>query len=188
MKKIREVVREVIRDVLGEVTTDNNLTLYHGSGSREIFDMFYDNQFFTVNDYIASNYAYNFGGLMYKVKVDLLNPFELKGYDRTRDESKYYEMVGLLKELYDEDVAHNYERMYFTPSPSTTFGKYGWKPIVEWAKKNGYDSLKFVDESFDTFVRGISYLIFDGGKPKILDVYEVEDAVESNNSNYKKVN
>lgn len=188
MKKIREVIREIIKDVLNEGVSENNLILYHGSGSREIFNNFYDNQFFTVNDYIASNYAYNFGGLMYRVQLDSLNPFELKSYDKTRDENKYYEMVELLTKLYDENVAYNYERRYFTPSPSTTFMNYGWGPIIEWARKNSYDSIKFIDESFDTFVHDITYLIFDGNKPKILDVYEIEDAFESNNANYKKIN
>jgi hypothetical protein len=93
---------------------------------------------------------------------------------------KYNEMVDLLRTLYDDNVANNYERRYFTPSPSSTFSEYGWTPLINWCKDNGYDSIKFHDESFDTFVRDITYLIFDGNKPKIIGVYEVEDAVESN--------
>jgi hypothetical protein len=168
--------------------TDTNLILYHGSNNRKIFNNFFDDQFYTVNDYIASNYAYNFGGLMYEVKVNKLNAFELKGYNKLRESDKYNEMINLLTNLYDEGVAHFYERRYFSPSPSSTFGKYGWKPLIDWCKKNGFDSIKFQDESFDTFVRDITYLIFDGNKPKINSVYEVEDAVESNFSkDFKKI-
>jgi hypothetical protein len=93
-----------------------------------------------------------------------------------------------LRTLYDDNVANNYERRYFTPSPSSTFSEYGWTPLINWCKDNGYDSIKFHDESFDTFVRDITYLIFDGNKPKIIGIYEVGDAVESNFSkDFKKI-
>ena len=189
MRDLRQSIRTIIREFSNEkITSDTDLILYHGSNNHKIYDKLFDNQFYTVNDYIASNYAYNFGGLMYEVKVSNLNPFELKGYHRFRESEKYDEMVDLLKTLYDDDVATRYENYYFTPSPSSTFYNYGWKPMIDWCKKNGYDSLKFYDESFDTFVQDITYLIFDGDKPKILSVYEVEDAVESRFSkNFKKI-
>jgi len=180
MKNIREFIRETIRQQLNENTQESNLILYHGSNTQKIFNHFHDNQFFTVNDYIASNYAYNFGGLMYKVKVNSLNPFELKSYHSTRELDKYQETIDLLKKLYNDEVANMYEKHYFIPSPSTTFGSLGYDPIIKWAKSNGYDSLRFMDESFDTYVRDITYLIFDGNKPNIIDILKVEDAVESN--------
>lgn len=184
---LRKHIKSAIRERLIE-EINSNLILYHGSNNRKIYDKFYDNQFYTVNDYIASNYAYNFGGLMYEVKVSDLKPFELKSYHITRESEKYNEMLDLLRTLYDDNVANNYEQRYFTPSPSSTFGGYGWKPIINWCKDNGYDSIKFHDESFDTFVRDITYLIFDGNKPKIINIYEVEDAVESNFSkDFKKI-
>lgn len=165
-----------------------NLRLYHGSNNRKIYDKFFDNQFYTVNDYIASNYAYNFGGLMYEVKVDKLNSFKLISYNVRREPEKYYKMVELLKNLYDENVAISYEQRYFTPSPSYTFGEKGWSPIINWCKNNGYDSIEFYDESFDTYVRDITYLIFDGETPEIVNIFTVEDAVESNFRNdFKKI-
>jgi hypothetical protein len=187
--ELRKFIKTTLRKYLNENTiNDNNLILFHGSNSRKIYDYLFDNQFYTVNDYIASNYAYNFGGLMYEVKVSNLKPFELKSYHKIRDSEKYDEMVALLKTLYDDNVADNYENKYFTPSPSYTFGEYGWEPMIEWCKKMGYNSIKFYDESFDTFVQDITYLIFDGNKPKIINVYEVEDAVESNFSkDFKKI-
>lgn len=159
---------------------ERNLRLFHGSNSEKIFGKFRDDQFFTTNDYIASNYAYNFGGFMYEVMVDRLKPFELMGYDRRRESGKHNDMVNLLRGLYGDGVANAYVERYFFPSPSVTFGEQGWGPIIEWSISNGYDSLKFIDESFDTFIRDISYLIFDGGKVDIIGVYDVEDAVNSN--------
>lgn len=180
-----------IKEVMGMIveTKGGNLVLYHGSDNRKVYNKFFDNQFYTVNDYIASNYTYNFGGLMYEVEVSNLNTFELKSYNIRRENEKYNEMINFLTNLYDEDIAYNYERRYFTPSPSSTFGKYGWNPLIDWCKKNGYDSIKFYDESFDTFVTDITYLIFDGDRPKIIGIYEVEDAVDSNFSkDFKKIN
>jgi hypothetical protein len=156
------------------------IMLYHGSNNRDIYTKFHDNQFYTVNDYIASNYAFNFGGLMYKVKVSNLNPYELKSYSPSRDPENYENTISLLTNLYDEDVAGRYAQRYFTPSPSSTFHPYGWHPIIKWCKENGYDSIKFVDESFDTYVHDTSYVIFDGSRVNIVAVYEVEDAVNSN--------
>jgi hypothetical protein len=189
MKDLKQFIKTTIREFLNETqNNDSNLILYHGSNNRKIYNKFFNEQFYTVNDYIASNYAYNFGGLMYEVKVSNLKPFELKGYHISRESEKYNEMVDLLRTLYDDNVANNYERRYFTPSPSSTFSEYGWTPLINWCKDNGYDSIKFYDESFDTFVRDITYLIFDGNKPKIIGVYEVEDAVESNFSkDFKKI-
>jgi hypothetical protein len=77
--ELRKFIKTTLRKYLNENTiNDNNLILFHGSNSRKIYDYLFDNQFYTVNDYIASNYAYNFGGLMYEVKVSNLKPFELK--------------------------------------------------------------------------------------------------------------
>jgi hypothetical protein len=165
-------------------TTNTDLILFHGSNNRKIYDRFYDNQFFTVNDYIASNYAYNFGGLMYKVKVSNLNPFELKSYDKRREPEKHDEMVELLRTLYNDHAAEYYEKRYFTPSPAYIFAEQGWDPIIDWCKKNGYDSLKFNDESFDTYVKDITYLIFDGSKPEITKVYNVDYNDESGQIEY----
>jgi hypothetical protein len=189
MKDLKQFIKTTIREFMNEIqNNDSNLILYHGSNNQKIYNKFYNNQFYTVNNYIASNYAYNFGGLMYEVKVSNLKPFELKGYHIYRESEKYNDMVDLLITLYDDNVANNYEQRYFTPSPSSTFGEKGWTPLINWYKDNGYDSIKFYDESFDTFVRDITYLIFDGNKPKIIGVYEVEDAVESNFSkDFKKI-
>jgi len=126
-------IKTTLREFLTE--SQSSLILYHGSNNREIYDRFFDKQFFTINDYIASNYAYNFGGLMYEVKVNNLNPFELRGYNEIRESDKYNEMVNLLTELYDVNVAHNYKQKYFTPSPSSTFVEDGWNPLINWCKK-----------------------------------------------------
>ncbi len=193
-QKLVEDLRNTIKTTLRKYINENSdsrtdLILYHGSNNRKIYDTFFDNQFYTVNDYIASNYAYNFGGLLYEVSVSNLKPFELKSYHKEREHDNYYKMVDLLTNLYGEDVANNYKNRYFTPSPSWTFGDYGWSPLVNWCKQNGYDSIKFYDESFDTFVSDITYMIFDGSKPRILNIYEVEDSVESNfTKDFKKIN
>src|SRR5690606_42058994 len=136
MKELKEFLNE------GQ-NNDSNLTLYHGSNNRKPYNKFLNDQFYTVNDYIASTYAYNFGGLMYEVKVSKLKPFELKDYHINRESEKYNEMVDLLRTLYDDNVANNYEKRYFAPSPSSTFSEYGWSPLINWCKDNGYDSIKF---------------------------------------------
>ncbi len=189
--KLRHFITENIRKLIneGHLNGDNNLTLYHGSNNQKIYTHFLDNQFYTVNDYIASNYAYNFGGLMYEVHVSSLKPFELKSYNESREPEKYRFMINLLTELYDDRVAENYKNRYFTPSPSSTFMNHGWTPMINWAKENGYDSLKFTDESFDTFVHDTTYLIFKDNHIKIKAVYDVTEAVESNFSKpMKKIN
>lgn len=179
MENLRKYIKNTMRKMVFE-NDNTNLILYHGSKSKQIHNLFYDNQFYTVNDYIASNYAYNFGGLMYEVQISKLNPFELNDYDEQKESEKHLQMMNLLTQLYDKDVALNYKKRYFTPSPSSTFGKYGWEPLINWCKENDYDSIKFNDESFDTFIHDTTYLIFNGNKPKIVGVYAVEDAVESN--------
>lgn len=160
-------------------TTESNIKLYHGSNNQNIYKHFKDNQFFTVNDYIATNYAYNFGGLLYMVTVDSLNAFELNSYSKKNNPNEYEFMINLLKKLYNDEVVDNYERRYFTPSPSSTFMELGWNPIIQWAKENGYDSIKFIDESYDRYVRDVTYVIFNGNNVKINDVYDINDNVES---------
>ena len=49
-----------------------------------------------------------------------------------------------------------------------------YDPLIKYAKENGYDSLKFWDESFDTFVKDWAYIIFDCSKVKIVEIYEVD--------------
>lgn len=186
--KLMDIYNQSIRKTLSESIDDSNLVLWHGSNSRKLINNFYDNQFYTVNDYIASNYAYNFGGLLYEVKVASLNSFELNDYDKNRHPEKYTKMLSILKTVYGESVANRYENKYFSPSPSSTFGQQGWDPIIKYCKKIGHDSIKFTDESFDTLVHDVTYLIFNGNAPRILNIYEVEDAVESNfDADYKKI-
>ena len=103
MRNLRQSIRTIIREFSNEnMTSDTDLILYHGSNNHKIYDKLFDNQFYTVNDYIASNYAYNFGGLVYEVKVSNLNPFELKGYHRFRESEKYDEMVENSKPKVEE--------------------------------------------------------------------------------------
>lgn len=147
-----------------------NLQLYHGSSTQERFTSFFDGQFYTVNEYIAESYAENFGGSVYTVQVQGLVALELVDYDVNINKDKHDAMVALLRSIYGEDVAENYSKRCFWPSPSATFGEKGWQPIIDWAKLNGYNAIIFIDESFDTFVRDTTYLIFDGTLPKIIDV------------------
>ena len=185
---MRQIIKKVIREVLNE-NVYKDLILFHGSNDQKIITKFYDNQFYTENDYIASTYAYNFNGLMYEVKVKNLNSFELVPYNRYRQKDEHDKMVTLLSNLYNENVGREYERNYLTPSASRVFSAYGgWTPLIDWCKENGYDSIKFTDESFDVYIHGITYIIFDGNKPKINNIYEVYDAFESNfDKPFKKI-
>lgn len=168
-------INEQYKHVVNEEITTNNI-LYHGSGDDVPFKKFYDNQFFTVNDYIANNYAYNNGGLVYKVKANISNSLELKGnyhgMDK-REPNRYEFEYNLIKKLYGDDALDYWDKRGFNPSPANTFNG-DWRPIIEWAKSNGYDSIKFIDESFDKAVRDMSYIIFDSNRIEILNVSEPE--------------
>ena len=167
-------IKQIIRECLNEEKNNTNLTLYHGSNDNKEFKRFDDYQFYTVNDYIACNYAENNGGLLYKVSVNNLNSLELKGnyYGMDKREPELYKFeYNLIKNLYGDDELNYWINRGFTPSPAYTF-RGNWDPIIKWAKNNGFNSLKFRDESFDTFVKDDTYLIFDGNNIKILDVAE----------------
>lgn len=160
--------------------SESGLTLYHGSSDSKPFKKFNDNGFFTVNDYIACNYAFNNGGLVYKVKVNSLkNVLELKGnYVRlggksmeTLEPEQYKLEYNLVKKLYGDSALKYWLNRGFNPSPVYVFSG-DYEPIIKWAKDNGYDSIKFFDESFDTYVRDFTYIIFNGNNVKILDVTE----------------
>ena len=170
--------------------SQTSMTLYHGSDNQKIYDKFNDNTFFTVNDYIASNYAYNNGGFMYKVKVNINNSLELKGnYHNmeTKEPGVYKFEYNLMKKLYGEEGLKYWLNRGFYPSPAYTFNG-DFTPIINWAKANGYDSIKFMDESSDKGVRDITYIIFDSNKVEIVDVYDVVDAFETNfTKDFKKL-
>ena len=101
---------------------------------------------------------------------------------------RHEEMVELFKSLYDNVVADKYKKRGLYPSASNTISPYDFTPLIKWAKDNGYDSLKFMDESYDRSLTDMTYIIFDGNKPKICGVYDVEDAIESNFSkDFKKI-
>ena len=171
-----------IKQVMGILNENvyKDLILFHGSNNQKIITKFYDNQFYTVNDYVASTYAYNFNGLMYEVKVKNLNSFELIPYNRYKQKDEHDKMVTLLSNLYNENVGREYERNYLLPSASRNFGEYGWTPLIDWCKENGYNSIKLYDESYDVGISDITYIIFDGNKPKIINIYDVNEAIESN--------
>jgi hypothetical protein len=160
--------------------TERNLTLYHGSNTEEIIETFHDNQFFTANDYIANNYAYNWGGLIYEVKVNSLKPLFLKGNYKMfggrsmqTEEPEQYELeYNMVKKLYGDKALQSWLSRGFYPSPSYVFYNKGYEPVIEFAKKLGFDSLKFIDESFDTFVKDITYVIFNGRSVEIVKSYE----------------
>ena len=186
--------RKIINEVVANFVNGNkskNLTLYHGSDNRKIYNSFFDNQFFTVNDYIASNYAYNNGGYMYKVLVSL-NPLNLiENRDRMENSKGEvgkggpytsgtdYFIVELMGTLYGDDAVDYMKKYGFNNHlPNIVDGDY--EPLIKYAKSNGFDSLLFIDESFDAMIKDSTYIIFDGKKPKIVNVYDVDDAVDSN--------
>jgi len=159
----------------------SKLILWHGSSSDKVINRFRDNSFF-ASDYIAQSYAFNLGGLLYKVEVDGLNPFILQEERaRMKNLSSGAALSGtdpffeeLFTKLYGEnelDFFHKYGLQYHT---FTALVNGNYDPLIKYAKENGYDSLKFWDESFDTFVKDFAYIIFDGSKVKIVDVYEVD--------------
>ena len=197
---LKNFVATTIREYLNEGINNANLILYHGSNNHKLYDKFYDNQFFTVNDYIASNYAYNQGGLLYKVVVNKLNPLSLveepermaniqgvfgKGGPYLSG-SDYY-IRDIIEKLYGNDRVKLMAKYGMGGKLATIIGG-DFAPLIKWAKKQGYDSLKFYDESFDTFIQDVTYIVFDGDKPKITDIYDIKDAVESDFSKeFKKI-
>lgn len=161
---------------------DTNLILFHGSSSQsKLFENFKDNQFFTTNDYIAHNYAYNQGGYLYETKVNSLNPFGVfDNQERLTKRNGGGYIAGtdpfwieLLGKLYDKNTVEFYQSYGFSRGLGNLTDN-NPLPLCNYAKQRGYDSLKFVDESFDGFVRDMCYIIFDGHKPKIIAVYRVD--------------
>ena len=165
--------------------------LFHGSNSLNIIKKFNDNQFFTTNDYIAMSYAYNGGGLYYEVEASL-NPLIIKeDYNRMPRTHSGHILSGtdsfilnLLGNLYGEKTVERYEKRGIPNSLSyllqQEFGEMpNYTPLIEYAKKNGYNSLIFNDESFDTFVTGDGYIIFDGSDIEIKGIYDITEHFES---------
>jgi len=178
--ELRKFIATTIREYLNEQEIGGSgLILYHGSGEDKPFEKFNNNQFFTVNDYIACNYAENNGGLLYKVKTDIRKTLELKGNYvslggksmKTIEPEQYELEYSLVKKLYGDSALEHWLNHGFNPSPAHVFNG-DYTAIINWAKNNGYDSIKFFDESFDTFVRDITYIIFNGNNIKIIDVSE----------------
>lgn len=173
---------------------DGKLTLFHGSNTTDIFDRFKDNQFFTEEDYLPMTYAYNQGGYIYEVETDKLNPLVLlEVQNRMKNRrgeigkggpyisgSDYY-ILDLFKKLYSSNTVDYIKKHGFGGKIATSIDG-DFKPLIEYAKSEGYDSLKFLDESFDTQSHDITYIIFDGSKVKVKHIYDINDEFESNDS------
>lgn len=162
--------------------TESNIILYHGSNKIKIIENFKNNLFWTTNDYIAASYAYNNGGLMYETKT-YLNPFKieekrenLEGFSKggpcyTGTDN---ELIELLKKLgYNNETISNYQ--HYGLSKGVSFIINGnFEPFIDYAKKLGNDSLKFKDESYDVGIVDDTYIIFDGSKIKITNIFDVD--------------
>ena len=173
-------------------SNETNLILFHGSSTNNIITDFHDNLFWTVNDYIAASYAYNLGGLMYEIKINL-NPFiiEEKWDNLEKREGggviggTDQELIDLLDKLgYNKEITTNgwttenpiklYQRIALSRGFSTVINN-NFEPLIKYAKNLGYDSLKFRDEDYAAYIRDDTYIIFDGSKIKnIMDVYDVD--------------
>jgi len=175
--------------------------LYHGSDSMKPFIKFKDNQFFSENDYIATTYAFNHGGLLYKVSVNL-NPFEFIENPSRMSNSKGdigkggpyimgtdYFINNLIEELYGKEASNRYKERGLYPGPAYTLTDNNYLPLIEDAKSKNFNSLKFWDESFDLGIRDICYIIFNGEDIKIDSIYEVDMPNKRyNDFSYKKIN
>lgn len=161
---------------------NDTLILYHGSGSETIFNKFNDNQFFTPNDYIAMCYAYNRGGLLYEVLPDKLNPLILlEDRDRMKENSSGRKLVGsdtfineLFLKLYSNDVLETYHKYGLQYQSFSFIINSNYEPLIKYAKLHNFNSLKFWDESFDTYVKDYSYMIFDSDDLIINKIYDVD--------------
>jgi hypothetical protein len=200
-------LRKYIRSILSEaiqkeslksdsllIESESNLILFHGSSTDKPITTIYDNQFYTAVDTIAASYAFNKGGLLYKVSVSKLNPFEIKEDDNrmTRLNSgpllsgsdKFW--YDIFYELYGKNTADYFSEVGFVYGLGKVVnGDVG--PLIKLAKSKGYDSLKFMDESFDVSIVGMSYVIFDGSKAKIKNVYEIDMTKDGYAFTYKNI-
>jgi hypothetical protein len=163
----------------------NLITLYHGSDSMKPFKRFKDNQFFSEGDYVATTYAFNHGGLLYKVSANL-NPFELiedqKRMQNSRGEigkggpyimGTDFFIEDLILKLYDKESHEAFKKRGLYPGPGYILTDNNYLPLINYAKEKGFNSLKFWDESFDAGIRDICYIIFNGDDIKIDNIYEV---------------
>jgi hypothetical protein len=166
---------------------ENNLiTLYHGSDSIKPFKRFKDNQFFSEGNYVAATYAYNHGGLLYKISANL-NTFEFMENQSRMENFKGeigkggpyilgtdYFIDNLVNELYGKEASDRYKERGLYPGPGYTLTDNNYIPLIEYAKSKNFNSLKFWDESFDVGIRDICYIIFNGDDIKIDSIYEVD--------------
>ena len=180
--------------------TSNIITLYHGSDSMKPFNTFKDNQFFSTGEYVASTYAFNHGGLLYKIEASL-NPFifieDQKRMQNSRGEigkgGPYYMgtdffIADLILKLYDMESHEAFKKRGLYPSPAYILTDNNYLPLINYAKERGFNSLKFWDESFDVGIRDECYIIFDGNDISIKSVYEVDMPTEENKFSYNKIN
>jgi hypothetical protein len=178
----------------------NLITLYHGSDSIKPFKRFKDNQFFSTGEYVASTYAYNNGGLLYKIEA-ILNPFIFIEDQRRMQNSRgeigkggpYYMgtdffIADLILKLYDKESHEAFKKRGLYPSPAYILTDNNYLPLINYAKKRGFNSLKFWDESFDVGIRDECYIIFNGNDISIKSVYEVDMPTEENKFSYNKIN
>jgi hypothetical protein len=179
----------------------NLITLYHGSDSMKPFKRFKDNQFFSEGDYVATTYAFNHGGLLYKVSANL-NPFELiedqKRMQNSRGEigkggpyimGTDFFIEDLILKLYDKESHEAFKKRGLYPGPGYILTDNNYLPLINYAKEKGFNSLKFWDESFDAGIKDICYIIFNGDDIKIDNIYEVDMPNErANEFSYNKIN
>jgi hypothetical protein len=89
-----------------------------------------------------------------------------------------YFIKNILQELYGDDVV-NYVEKHGLGGKIASAIDVDFEPLIKYAKDNGYDSLKFLDESFEGFSTDITYIIFDGSKIKIKHIYDITEYVDS---------
>lgn len=151
------------------------ITMYHGSGTKADIKQFYDNQFFTPNDYIAENYAENQDGKTHKVYISTKNPLEIS---ENKDRMDRYngilvsgsdkKMIELLNNLYGGNAVKLYKGYGLTKGLGNIV-EGNFEPLIKYAKENGFDSLKFKDVSFDQLISADTYLVFDGKNVKAVE-------------------
>ena len=141
----------------------NPLVVYHGSGAIENIRSFYDDQFFTSNDYIAQSYAENMGGKVYEVYLKITNPLDFTIDCKLDREKIIQEVYGINSIQYK-----NFERY------SDGYGlgnalQGDFSKLIKYAKQHGYDGIKFTDSSFDNQIFDITYIVFKSNQIKSIN-------------------
>jgi chaperonin cofactor prefoldin len=163
------------------IYSESNLILDHGADDK--YTSLKDNTFLCESgSYVPKNYAENVGGYIITCKVDSLkvldicndNSGRLQEYRGMKISGSDPLMYSFLAHVISEDVAERYKKKGLRVFSRVLNDNTDLNRLISYAKSKGCDALKFMDESFDTYIQDITYVVFDGDKLNVIKITDPE--------------